>query len=251
VTGGDSAHRGYIHAFDAKTGRLAWRFWTIPGPREKGNETWAGESWKYGGGSTWMTGSFDAELNLIYWSVGNPAADFYGGSRKGDNLYTDSVVALDADTGKLKWHFQQIPHDVWDFDTAYENILLDLPVDGKPRKLLVNINKGGFTWVLDRVTGEFVSGYPIVKNINWIQGVDKQGRLVGRNEPVVGESKILCPSIGGLFAANALAVHDCHRVVPGGQFRSRGAARGASLFRRRLRVAASQRRARARPPGRH
>jgi alcohol dehydrogenase (cytochrome c) len=197
VTGGDSAHRGYIHAFDARTGRLAWRFWTIPGPGEKGNETWAGDSWKYGGGSTWMTGSYDAELNLIYWSVGNPAADFYGGSRKGDNLYTDSVVALDADTGKLKWHFQQIPHDVWDFDTAYENILLDLPVDGKPRKLLLNINKGGFTWVLDRVTGEFVSGYPIVKNINWIQGVDKQGKLVGRNEPVVGQPKILCPSIGG------------------------------------------------------
>ncbi|MBM3812049.1 MAG: PQQ-dependent dehydrogenase, methanol/ethanol family [Acidimicrobiia bacterium] len=197
VTGGDSAHRGYIHAFDARTGRLAWRFWTIPGPGEKGNETWAGESWKYGGGSTWMTGSYDPQLNLIYWSVGNPAADFYGRSRKGDNLYTDSMVALDADTGKLKWHFQQIPHDVWDFDTAYENILLDLPVDGKPRKLLVNINKGGFTWVVDRATGEFVSGYPIVKNINWISGVDKQGRLVGRNEPVVGQTKFLCPAIGG------------------------------------------------------
>ncbi|MBK5291922.1 MAG: PQQ-dependent dehydrogenase, methanol/ethanol family [Acidobacteriia bacterium] len=197
VTGGDSAHRGYINAFDARSGRKLWQFWTIPGPGEKGNETWSGDSWKYGGGSTWMTGSYDAELNLTYWSVGNPAADFYGASRMGDNLYTDSVVALDVDTGKLKWYFQQIPHDVWDFDTAYENILLDLPVNGTPRKLLLNVNKGGFTFVNDRVTGEFVAGYPIVKNITWIKGVDAKGKLVGRNEPEVGKSKTLCPSIGG------------------------------------------------------
>ena len=102
VTGGDSAHRGYITAFDVRTGRLAWRFWTIPGPGEKGHETWTGDSWKYGGGSSWMTGSYDPDLNLIYWGIGNPAADFYGGSRRGDNLYTDSVVALDPDTGKLE-----------------------------------------------------------------------------------------------------------------------------------------------------
>ena len=197
VTGGDSAHRGYITAFDARTGRFAWRFWTIPGPGEPGNETWSGDSWKYGGGFSWMTGSFDPSLNLIYWSVGNPAADFYGGSRKGDNLYTDSVVALDADSGKLKWYYQQIPHDVWDFDTAYENILLDLPVKGQQRKLLVNVNKGGFTWVLDRTNGQFLKAYPIVKNYNWISGVDESGKLVGRNEPEVGKMKTLCPSIGG------------------------------------------------------
>jgi alcohol dehydrogenase (cytochrome c) len=197
VTGGDSAHRGYITAFDLATGRLAWRFWTIPGPGEPGHETWSGDSWKYGGGSSWMTGSYDAELNLVYWSVGNPAADFYGDSRKGANLYTDSVVALDADTGRLKWYYQQIPHDVWDFDTAYENILLDLPVKGQPRKLLLNVNKSGFTWVLDRVTGQFASAYPIVKHYNWIRGVTETGQLVGRNEPEVGKKKILCPSIGG------------------------------------------------------
>lgn len=197
VTGGDSAHRGYITAYDARTGRQAWRFWTIPGPGEPGHETWAGDSWKYGGGSSWMTGSYDAALDLIYWSVGNPAADFYGGSRKGDNLYTDSVVALDAGTGKLKWYYQQIPHDVWDFDTAYENILLDLPVRGQMRKLLLNVNKGGFTWVVDRADGKFVSGYPIVKHFNWIRGLDDAGRLVGRNEPEVGKKKLLCPSIGG------------------------------------------------------
>jgi alcohol dehydrogenase (cytochrome c) len=99
VTGGDSDHRGYLNAFDAKTGKRAWRFWAIPGPGEKGHETWSGDSWKHGGGSTWMTGSYDPELNLVYWGVGNPAADFYGETRKGANLYTDSVVALDADTG--------------------------------------------------------------------------------------------------------------------------------------------------------
>jgi len=197
VTGGDSAHRGYINAFDARTGRHVWRFWTIPGTGEKGNETWPGESWKFGGGSSWMTGSYDPEQNLVYWSVGNPAADFYGGSRKGDNLYTDSVVALDPDTGKLKWHFQQVPHDVWDYDTAYENVLIDLPVQGRMRKLLVNVNKGGVTFVNDRVTGQFVSAWKLVKHINWIKDVDDAGRLVGRNEPIVGKTVTICPSIAG------------------------------------------------------
>ncbi|MEO7652493.1 MAG: PQQ-binding-like beta-propeller repeat protein, partial [Bryobacteraceae bacterium] len=197
VTGGDSAHRGYITAFNMKTGRQAWRFWTIPGPGEKGNETWSGESWKYGGGATWMTGSFDPQLNMVYWGVGNPAADFYGDSRKGDNLYTDSVVALDADTGKLKWHHQQIPHDVWDWDTAYECVLLDLPVNGKPRKLLLNVNKGGYTFVVDRTNGEFVAAWPVARNINWITGVDAKGNLLGRNEPKVGQTTMVCPSIGG------------------------------------------------------
>ncbi|MFN7925162.1 MAG: PQQ-dependent dehydrogenase, methanol/ethanol family [Bryobacteraceae bacterium] len=197
VTGGDSAHRGYVTAFDANTGRQAWRWWTIPGPGEKGNDTWLGDSWKYGGGSSWMTGSYDSELNLVYWSIGNPAADFYGDSRKGSNLYTDSVVALDADSGTLKWYFQQVPHDVWDFDTAYENILFEAPVKGQMRKLLLNVNKGGYTFVLDRTNGKFVSGYPIVKHINWIKGTDEDGNLVGRNEPPVGKTTLICPAIGG------------------------------------------------------
>lgn len=197
VTGGDSAHRGYLTAFDAATGRLVWRFFTIPGPGEPGHETWAGESWKHGGGPTWMTGSFDPELNLVYWPVGNPAADFYGGSRKGDNLYTDSIIALDADTGKLKWYNQQIPHDVWDFDSAYESVLLDLTVDGRPRKLLLNVNKSGYVFVLDRASGEFVSAWSVAKNVNWVKGIGKDGELIGRNEPELDKTKILCPSIGG------------------------------------------------------
>ena len=197
VTGGDSAHRGYLNAFDAKTGRRAWRFWTIPGPGEPGNETWAGDSWKWGGGSTWLTGSYDAESNLVYWGVGNPAADFYGESRKGANLYTDSIIALDADTGKLKWYNQLIPHDVWDWDAGYEIVLLDLPVNGTKRKLLLTPNKGGHTWVLDRTTGEFVAAWPISENINWVKGIDAKGKLVGRLEPEVGKPTMICPSIGG------------------------------------------------------
>jgi PQQ-dependent dehydrogenase (methanol/ethanol family) len=197
VTGGDSAHRGYITAFDARTGRKAWQFHTIPGPGEPGNETWSGDSWKYGGGSSWMTGSFDPELNLVYWGVGNPAPDFYGDSRKGANLYTDSVVALDVDSGKLKWYHQQIPHDVWDWDSAYECTLVDLPVNGTMRKLLINGNKGGYTFVVDRTNGEFVAAWPVAKNINWIKGVDAKGNLVGRNEPPVGKTSVICPSIGG------------------------------------------------------
>ena len=197
VTGGDSAHRGYLTALDVKTGRQQWQFYTIPGPGEQGHETWEGDSWKYGGGATWMTGSYDPDLNLLYWGVGNPAADFYGDSRKGDNLYTDCVVALDPDTGKLQWYFQQIPHDVWDWDAAYESVLIDLPIQGKIRKLLLNTNKGGYTYVLDRTNGEFISAWPVAENINWIQGVDEKGNLVGRNEPKIGVPTFICPSIGG------------------------------------------------------
>jgi alcohol dehydrogenase (cytochrome c) len=197
VTAGDSAHRGYLTAFDMKTGRQAWRFWTIPGPGEKGHETWSGDSWKFGGGSTWMTGSFDSEQNLVIWGVGNPAADFYGGDRGGSNLYTDSIIALDANTGVLKWHYQEVPHDVWDWDAAYECVLLDLPVKGVNRKLVLNVNKGGYAFLVDRTNGAFVSAWRVADNINWIKGIDEQGNLVGRNEPKLGETSAICPSIGG------------------------------------------------------
>ncbi len=197
VTGGDSAHRGYINAFDARTGRHRWRFWTIPGPGEPGHDSWAGDSWIYGGGSTWVTGTYDPELDLLYWAVGNPAADFYGGDREGDNLYTDSVVALDPDTGEIQWHYQQIPHDVWDYDTAYEMVLLDLEVDGVMRKTMLNPSKSGYVWLLDRQSGEFLGAWPLVESSNWIEGIDERGRLIGRNEPPVGETSFVCPAIGG------------------------------------------------------
>jgi alcohol dehydrogenase (cytochrome c) len=203
TTAGDSAHRGYINAFDARTGRQAWRFWTIPGPGEPGHETWKGESWKYGGGSSWITGSYDPELNLIFWGVGNPAADFYGESRKGDNLYTGSIVALDADTGKLKWYFQEVPYDVWDWDSAYEIVLADIG----GRKLLIHVNKGGYVFVLDRTSGKFVSAWPLVENLNWVKGVDEKGNLIGRNEPPLGQPTVICPSIGGGRSWNHAALH--------------------------------------------
>ena len=197
VTGGDSAHRGYLNAFDAKTGRHRWRFWTIPGPGEPGNETWKGDSWKFGGGSTWITGTYDPELDLLYWGVGNPAADFYGDSRKGANLYTESVVALDPATGKLKWHYQEIPYDVWDYDSAYELVLLDLDVRGSKRKVIVNPNKSGYVWVIDRTNGEFLGAWPLVENSNWIERIDEKGNLIGRNEPPIGKPTVICPAIGG------------------------------------------------------
>ena len=198
VTGGDSAHRGYLTAFDAASGRMRWRFHTIPGPGEKGHETWPGESWKYGGAATWMTGSFDPELNLLYWGVGNAAADLNAALRRGDNLYTDSVIALDPDTGKLQWHYQEIPQDVWDYDAAYEIQLVDLTIGGRLRKALVHVTKSGFTWVLDRKSGAFLTAWPFVKNYNWITAISPEGKLVGRNEPEPGKTKLLCPgTIGG------------------------------------------------------
>ena len=201
-TGGDSAHRGHLVAFDAKTGRLRWRFNTIPGPGEKGNESWSGESWKFGGGSSWMTGSYDPDLDLIYCGIGNPAADFYGEARQGTNLYTDSVVALKADTGELAWYFQEIPHDVWDYDSAYECILLDLPVQGQTRKLLVNPNKGGYVWVVDRASGAYVSGWKFMDNLNWSTGLDGKGVPQGRREPAPDMPLFLCPSISGARSWN-------------------------------------------------
>ena len=201
--GGDSAHRGYLTAVYLKTGRVAWRFYTIPGPGEKGHETWKGDSWKFGGGATWMTGSFDPALNLVYWGVGNAAADNdararYSGEGEGANLYTASVVALDADTGKLKWYRQEVPKDVWDFDSSYECVLIDREVRGQMRKLLVHINKGGYAFVLDRVTGEYINGYPIVDNHNWTTGLTEDGKFVGRVEPVEGKPTLFCPGpLGG------------------------------------------------------
>lgn len=197
VTGGDSAHRGYLNAFDAKTGRHLWRFWTIPATGEPGNETWEGDSWKLGGGSTWMTGTYDSELDSIYWGVGNPAADFWGGDREGSNLYTESIVALDPETGKVKWHYQEIPHDVWDYDSAYEIVLLDMEIKGRQHKVILNPNKSGYVWILDRTNGDFLGAWPLIKHSNWVQGIDEDGNLVGRNEPEPGVQTLICPAIGG------------------------------------------------------
>jgi alcohol dehydrogenase (cytochrome c) len=208
--GGDNAHRGYLTAFYMKTGRLAWRWYVVPGPGEKGNETWNGDSWKFGGGAPWMTGSFDPELNLVYWGTGNAGSDFYDGARVGaknkdTNLYTASVVALDADTGKLRWHYQEIPDDVWDFDSAYEVVLMDRTIRGRPRKVLVHMNKSGLTFVLDRTTGEFLGVFSVPEVQTWITGITEDGKLVGRKEPEVGKRMNYCPSVGGAKSWNQMA----------------------------------------------
>jgi alcohol dehydrogenase (cytochrome c) len=212
-TGGDAAHRGYLTAFSTQTGRLAWRWYVIPGPGEKGHETWKGESWKIGGGAPWMTGSFDPGLNLVYWGTGNASADFYDGIRvnsgvdkgKDVNLYTASVVALDADTGKLRWHYQEIPDDVWDFDSSYEVLLMDREVRGRMRKILVHMNKSGLTFVLDRATGEYLGVFSVPEVRNWITGITEDGKLVGRREPQLGKTESFCPGAAGAKSWNSMA----------------------------------------------
>jgi alcohol dehydrogenase (cytochrome c) len=165
-------------------------------------ETWAGDSWKYGGGAAWMTGSYDPGLDLLYWGIGNPAADLYGAARKGQNLYTDCIVAIDPDTGEVVWYFQEIPHDLWDYDSAYESILVDTVLDGRERKLLVHPNKGGYMYVIDRTNGKFVAAWAFSETINWTSGLDENGMPQNRNEPVVGEAKLICPNAAGARSWN-------------------------------------------------
>ena len=180
--GGEYGIRGFIAAYDAKTGKEAWRFHTIPGPGEPGHETWRGEDWKTGGGSIWVTPSYDPELNLTYWGVGNPGPDWNPDQRPGDNLYTDSVVALDADTGALKWHFQFTPNDGYDYDAVQIAVLADLNWRGTPTKTMLWANRNGMFYVLDRATGRFLHGSPFVK-VNWNSGLDEKGRPIPTPQP--------------------------------------------------------------------
>jgi len=182
--GGEYGISGFLAAYDPATGKELWRFNTIPRPGEPGNDTWAGQSWVHGGGSIWTTGSFDPALNTLYWGVGNASPDWNGTVREGDNLYTSSVIALDPDTGKLKWHFQFTPHDEFDFDSTQVPVLADANWQGRPRKLLMLANRNGYFYVLDRMTGEFLLGKPFVK-VTWAAGLDAKGRpiRVGHSTP--------------------------------------------------------------------
>ena len=175
VAGGDRGVRAFIAAFNAKDGQELWRFYTIPGPGEPGHDTWSGESWKTGGAAVWNTGAYDADANLVYFGTGNPWPDRDGSVRLGDNLYSDSVVALDPDTGKLKWHYQFTPHDQMDYDSTQVPILADIQWQGRPRKVMLWANRNGVAYVLDRVTGQFLLGKPFVR-VNWVEGFDKDGR---------------------------------------------------------------------------
>jgi alcohol dehydrogenase (cytochrome c) len=230
VAGGEYGIRGFLAAYDARTGKQAWRFYTIPAPGEPGHETWpADDSWRHGGGSVWLTGSFDPELNLTYWGIGNPGPDWNPSQRKGDNLYSDSVVALDADTGKLKWHFQFTPNDPYDYDSVQVPLLADARWDGKMRKLMLWANRNGFFYALDRTSGEFLSGRPFVK-VNWAGGLDGRGRPLTTPQPagtpvypgVQGGTNWYSPSYSprtGLFYLSAWEDYATVFVSEGAEYR--------------------------------
>jgi len=197
VAGAEYAIRGFLAAYDPETGKKQWQFETIPGPEEPGHETWSGDAWRTGGGSTWATGSYDPSLDLLYWGVGNPAPAYPGDDRPGDNLYTDSVIALHASTGKLAWHFQFTPHDTHDWDSAQTPILVDIPIKGKSRKVICWANRNGFYYVLDRVTGEFLVGVPFVEQ-NWAKGLDSAGRPIPADaDGVSSDVRLIRPGGGG------------------------------------------------------
>ena len=162
VSPGDRGLNGFLDAYDAETGKRLWRYEPIPHPGETGSETWAGDSWEHAGGDTWLTGSYDPEQNLLIWGIGNPSPDFNGEVRAGDNLYTECIVALDLDTGKMKWYFQFTPHDTMDWDAVEIPILVDTNYKGKPRKLLLQADRNGFYYVLDRTNGEFLHGSSLI-----------------------------------------------------------------------------------------
>ena len=197
ISGGEAGIRGFLDAYDAKTGQRLWRFWTVPAPGEAGSDTWAGDSWVHGAGTTWLTGSYDPALKLLYWGTGNPGPDWNGDSRLGDNLYTCSLLALDVDTGKLRWHFQFTPHDVHDWDANEIPVLVDAERDGSPRALVVMANRNGFLYVLDRRTGAYLSGTPYAKQ-TWAKGLDEKGRpiLIPGMEPSE-RGTLVYPSLQG------------------------------------------------------
>ena len=201
VSGGDEGIRGFLDAYKASTGERVWRFWTIPAPREAGSESWSGRALEHGCGATWLTGTYDPESKLLYWPTGNPCPDYNGDERKGDNLYTASVLALDPAVGKLKWYYQFTPHDLHDWDATETPVLVDAQFHGQPRKLMLQGNRNGFFYVLDRVTGKVLLAEPFVKKITWASGIGPDGRpkLLPGNEPTV-EGQLVCPAVAG--AAN-------------------------------------------------
>jgi alcohol dehydrogenase (cytochrome c) len=177
TAGGEFGVRGFIAAWDVKTGKEVWRFNTVPGPGEAGHDTWGGDSWMHGGAPIWVTGSYDPELNLTYWGTGNPGPDWDGAGRPGDNLYSCSVIALDPDTGTLKWHYQFSPHNEFDWDSTQIPVLADMDWQGRPRKVMLWANRNGMAYVLDRANGQFLKGFPFVK-VNWADGFDAKGRPI-------------------------------------------------------------------------
>lgn len=197
AAGGEFGIRGFIDAYDAQTGQRAWRFYTIPGPGEPGNDTWAGDSWRTGGASVWVTGAYDPEQNLLFYGIGNPGPDYYGDGRLGDNLYSASLVALDAANGRLAWHYQFTPHDVHDWDATEVPVLADIEIDGRLRRVVMFANRNGFYYTLDRTTGEVILGAPFVRT-TWANEIGPDGRPVPLpNHQPSEEGNVTCPDLVG------------------------------------------------------
>lgn len=197
TAGGDDGVRGFLAAFDAATGRERWRFWTIPGPGERGGASWPGDLYLHGGGTAWMPGTYDPALNTLYWGTGNPAPDYDGSVRPGDDLYTSCLLALDPDTGALKWYFQYSPHDLYDFDAVQTPVLVDADFAGKPRKLIVTANRNGFLYILDRTNGQFLFAKQFAQHLNWARGIDAHGRPVTTGLIPDEQGVEVCPAEGG------------------------------------------------------
>ena len=197
IAGGEFGIRGFLDAYDAGTGELEWRTYTIPGPDHPDNRTWAGDSWRTGGSPTWITGSYDPELNLVYWGTGNPGPDWNGEVRPGDNLYSDSVLALDGDTGEMSWYFQFTPHDIHDWDAIQIPVLADIELEGEPRQAMLWANRNGFYYTLDRATGEFLLGEAFAHQ-TWAEGLDSNGRPIRRpNTSPSRTGTLVAPIAGG------------------------------------------------------
>jgi len=197
TSGGDSGVRGFIAAYEAETGKLKWRFWTVPGPGEFGSSSWPGDSYLHGGGTTWLPGTYDPELNLLYWTTSNAAPDYVGDSRPGDDLYTACVLALNPDTGKLVWYFQFTPHDLYDYDATETPVLVDVEEGGRTEQLLLQADRNGFFYVLDRTSGKFLRASPFVEKLNWAKGIDSAGRPILTHRIPTAKGTYICPGVTG------------------------------------------------------
>jgi alcohol dehydrogenase (cytochrome c) len=197
TSGGDSGVRGFVAAYDAATGKFKWRFWTIPGPGEFGSSSWPGDSYLHAGATTWMPGTYDPKLDTVYWTTSNASPDFVGDSRPGDDLYTACVLALNPNTGALKWYFQFTPHDLYDYDANETPVLLSAKVNGRMRDLLVQANRNGFLYVLDRTDGKFLKATPFVAKLTWAKEIDATGRPILSGKIPTAEGTQICPSVDG------------------------------------------------------
>jgi len=199
VAGGEHGANGFVAAFDQQTGKEVWRFWTVPRPGDPGADTWKGSGPPdHRGAPTWFTGSYDPDLDLLYWPVGNPSQEYNGDDRQGDNLYANSILALERATGRLRWYYQFTPHDLWDWDATQTSVLVDAEWQGRPRQLMLHASRNGFFYVFDRTNGTLLLATPFVRNLTWARGIGKDGRpiLVPGQEPSATGTKV-CPSQDG------------------------------------------------------